>query len=80
AGYTYNALNDKVETTASFVGDPSGTTFTTSGPSPSRNTFNAGLGLTYATTANFDLSADYDYTFKSDYTSHAGTVRATAHF
>ncbi|MCE9508101.1 MAG: autotransporter domain-containing protein [Alphaproteobacteria bacterium] len=80
AGYAYNAINDKVETTASFAGDPSGTTFSASGPSPARSTFNAGVGLTYTTAANFDLSANYDYVFKSDYRSHAGVLRATAHF
>jgi outer membrane autotransporter protein len=80
AGYAYNAINDKVEITSSFVGDPSGTTFNASGPSPARNTFNGGVGLTFTTNANWDLSANYDYTFKTDYDSHAGTVRATAHF
>jgi uncharacterized protein with beta-barrel porin domain len=80
AGYTYNLINDKVETTSSFIGDPAGTIFTTSGPDPDRSAFNLGGGLTYMTNANWDLSGNYDYTYKSSYTSHAGVLRATARF
>lgn len=80
AGYAYNLLNDKVDVTSSFTGDAAGTVFATSGASPDRSQFNAGAGVTYMTTANWDLSANYDYTFKSNYDSHTGTLRATSRF
>jgi outer membrane autotransporter protein len=79
-GYAYNAINDKIETTSSFIGDPSGTAFNTSGPTPARSEFHAGAGVTYMTAANWDLSASYDYTCKTGYDAHAGILRATAHF
>ncbi|MCE9508598.1 MAG: autotransporter domain-containing protein [Alphaproteobacteria bacterium] len=80
AGYTFNLINDKVETTSSFIGDPAGATFTTTGPDPDRSAFNLGGGLTYMTNFNWDLSGNYDYTYKTSYTSHAGVLRATARF
>jgi outer membrane autotransporter protein len=78
AGYTYNAINDRIETTASFIGG--GGSFVTTGASPVRSAFDAGAGVTYMSTANWDLSANYDYIYKTDYTSHAGILRATSHF
>jgi uncharacterized protein with beta-barrel porin domain len=79
-GYTYNMINDKVETTSSFIGDATGATFTTTGPDPDRSAFNLGGGLTYMTNANWDLSGNYDYTYKTNYTAHSGVLRATARF
>ncbi len=79
-GYAYDALNDRVDVSSSIVGDTTATAFTTEGPSPDRSSFNAGAGIVYATTANWDLSANYDYTYKSHYDSHTGVIRATSHF
>ena len=79
-GYAYEALSDRVDTTSSFTGDTTGTVFTTQGMSPDRSSFNGGAGLTYMTTANWDLSANYDYTWKTHYDAHTGTLRATSHF
>lgn len=78
-GYTYDVTNDNIETTSAFAAAPA-TTFNSAGPDPARSTFNAGAGVTYATVADWDLSANYDYTFKSDFDAHAGTVRATSRF
>ncbi len=79
-GYAYDALNDRVDVSSTFVGDSTGTAFTTEGASPDRSSFNAGAGIVYATTANWDLSANYDYTYRTNYDSHTGVVRATSHF
>jgi len=79
-GYSYDAGSDRVSTTSTFTGDTTGAVFASSGPSPDRSAFNAGAGLTYMTTANFDLSANYDYTYKANYDAHTGTLRATSHF
>ncbi len=78
ANYAYDVTGDNIETTASFGGG--GPAFQTTGADPARNEFNLGAGLTYTTQANFDLTATYDYTFKRDYTAHAGLLRGTVHF
>lgn len=78
-GYTYDATADKVEVTSNFSGLP-GTVFATEGARPDRSQFNIGAGVTYMTTANWDLSANYDYTYKANYDAHAGVLRATSHF
>jgi outer membrane autotransporter protein len=79
-GYTYDAVGDRVQTTSSFAGDPAAATFVTQGADPARSTFNAGAGITWMTTANWDLSAAYDYQAKEDFDAHNGMVRATAQF
>ncbi len=78
-GYSYDIVNDNIETTSRFIGAP-GTSFVTRGIDPSPHTFNVGGGLTYLTTSNWDLSANYDYTYKDKYSAHAGVARATARF
>jgi outer membrane autotransporter protein len=82
AGYSYAAVDSRIDTTASFTGaipanDP---TFVTEGPTPERSRFDVGAGITYMTTANWDLTANYNYEYRTDYTSNTGTLRATAHF
>jgi len=79
-GYGYNAINDAVEISSSFVGDAAATAFASKGAKPARSNFNAGVGLAYVTVADWDLSANYDYTFRTDYDAHSGTIRATSRF
>ena len=79
AGYQYAAVDDKIDTTSTFVGSP-GAPFATIGPIPERSTFNVGAGLTYMTTSNWDMSANYNYEYRTGYQSHAGTLRMTSHF
>ncbi len=77
-GYAYDTLADNIESTAHFTsGSP---VFTSQGADPARNEFNGSAGLTYVTTSNWDLSANYDYTYKTDYQAHTGIVRGTVHF
>ncbi len=78
AGYAYDLLSDNVESTSHFLAG--GPAFKTQGADPARGEFNAGAGLIYSTPANWDLSANYDYTYKSDYAAHTGIVRGTVHF
>lgn len=80
AGYAYDAIDTRVQTVSSFVGDPAANIFTTTGASPSRNIFDAGAKLVYMSMANWDFSANYDFQFKEDYTSNTGELRATTHF
>lgn len=74
AGYRYDVIGDQVETTSNFTGG--GAAFRTEGFEPARSKFNVGAGLTYYTTTNWELSANYDYEIKADYDAHSGWVRA----
>lgn len=74
AGYRYDFVNDDVATTARFTGG--GASFKTTGIDQARSTFNVGGGITWETNMNWELSAEYDYEFKSDYNAHSGIVRA----
>lgn len=78
AGYKYALLNDKVETTSSFVAG--GPAFQTDGVEPSRNAFDAGAGIRYYDSGNWSMTADYDFNWKADYTSHEGLIRAAYRF
>lgn len=74
AGYRYDVIGDKVETTSNFTGG--GAAFKTEGFDPARSKFNVGAGLTYYTTTNWELSANYDFEIKADYDAHSGILRA----
>lgn len=80
AGYTYAATDDRIDVTSSFTGDAGNTAFTSTGADPARHEFNAGVGMTYMTAADWDLSANYDYRYKADYSAHNGVLRASSHF
>lgn len=80
AGYAYDVIGDRIETTSSFTGDPAATTFVTTGGDPQRSRFDTGAGLTYMDVANWDLSAKYNYTVRENYGAHSGTMRMTSHF
>lgn len=79
AGYRYDFADDEVETTSTFQGAPT-VAFNTEGFDPQKHTFDVGAGLTFYTTANWDLTANYDYQIKGDYDSHNGYVRAAYKF
>lgn len=79
AGYAYQAVGDAVQETAAFAEVP-GTTFTTEGADPARNQFSVGGGVTYLRTDNWSFSANYDYQYKQDYSSHNGVLRAALKF
>ena len=82
ADYSYAVVDDRIGTTSSFAGAAPGNnpSFVTEGPTPERNRFDVGVGITYLTTANWDLTANYLFEYRSDYTANAGTLRLTAHF
>ena len=79
ANYTYTATDNALQTTAVYQGAVNNA-FTTQGPDPSRSAFDVGAGIVYSTTANWDLSANYGYTWKEQYGAHNGSLRATTHF
>jgi outer membrane autotransporter protein len=78
AGVRYDLVGDEVETTSTFTGG--GAAFGTQGMEPGRTTLNLGAGVGYFTTDNWELSAEYDYEYKSDYDGHSGQFRAAYHF
>lgn len=77
-GYRYDLAGDVVETTSSFVGG--GPAFKSEGFDPAQSAFDLGAGLTYFSADNWELSADYNFTFKSDYDNHSGFLRAAYKF
>ncbi|MCK4945172.1 MAG: autotransporter domain-containing protein, partial [Alphaproteobacteria bacterium] len=72
--------DDSVDTTSSFTGDPASTAFNANSADLARSAFNAGMGMTWMTAANWDVSASYDFTYKNDYAAHNGILRATTRF
>lgn len=81
-GYSYAAIDDRVETTSTFAGAAPGTnpSFVTQGPTPERSRFDIGAGLAYWTLENWELSANTNYEYRTDYHAYSGILRATAHF
>ncbi len=77
-GYRYDLIGDEYETTSRFTGG--GASFKTEGFDPAQSTFNIGAGLTYYTTDNWELTANYDFEVKEDYDAHSGYLRAAYKF
>ena len=78
AGVRYDVIGDEVEATNTFAGG--GSAFKTEGFDPAQTTMDLGAGVTYFTTDNWELSADYNYEFKSDYDAHSGVLKAAYKF
>lgn len=74
AGVRHDLIGDQYETTSRFTAG--GANFKTEGFDPAQTTFNAGAGVTYFSTSNWELNAKYDFEFKEDYDAHSGTLNA----
>ena len=77
-GVHHDVIGDTFETTNQF--GSLGSSFTVSGFEPAKTTFNIGAGVTYFAPENWELSARYDYEFKSDYDAHSGSAKAAYKF
>jgi outer membrane autotransporter protein len=77
-GVRHDLIGDEFEATNKFAGG--GSAFKVKGFDPAQTTFDAGLGVKYITDTNWTLSAGYDFEFKSDYSAHAGMVKASYKF
>jgi len=77
-GVRHDLIGDEFEANNTFTGG--GTAFKTEGFDPAQTTFNGGVGVTYFSTNNWDLTANYDVEYKSDYVSHAGLLKAAYNF
>lgn len=79
ANYKYNLLrNDAISTNGSF--NAGGSTFTTNGLNPSNSSANIGIGFTFYTLEQWDFTANYDYSFKTNYNAHSGLFKASYKF
>ncbi len=78
AGYRYDVIGDKMQTTSTFTGG--GPAFTTTGGEPQRGKFNIGGGIGVGTLNDWQLSAEYDYELQQEYSAHSGFIRASSPF
>lgn len=77
-GVRHDLVGDEYQTTSTFAAG--GSSFETEGFDPAQTTFNVSADVTYFSTTNWELSAGYDFEIKSDYDSHAGTLKAAYKF
>jgi|GEM_PF-444769 len=73
AGYRYDVIGDRLQSTSSFTGG--GASFETQGANPARGTLNTGIGIHYQMPSNWSVSAGYDFEVKQDYSAHAAMLR-----
>ncbi|MBI1215405.1 MAG: autotransporter domain-containing protein, partial [Alphaproteobacteria bacterium] len=78
AGYKYDLVGDRVSATSTFSGG--GAAFSSPGPVPARGQLDLGTGVTWQSAADWNLKANYDFSYRSKYTSHAGVVKFTQQF
>lgn len=57
-----------------------GSTFEVDGVDPANSAFGIGAGLKFFDTSGWDFTANYDFTFKSEYEAHSGFLRAAYEF
>lgn len=77
-GVRYDVIGDEVDTSANLQGG--GATFTTPGADSQDLAVDLGASLTYFSTTNWELTADYNFEYKEDYDAHAGFLRAAYKF
>jgi outer membrane autotransporter protein len=65
AGYRHDIIGDKFQATSNFTGG--GSSFKTEGFEPAQDVFNLGVGVRYFICGKWDISANYDFEYKSDY-------------
>jgi opacity protein-like surface antigen len=70
----YDLVGDEISATNTFTGG--GNSFQTDGLDAGRLTLDAGAGVTYHTTTNWSVKAEYNFQGKEDFTSHSALVRA----
>ena len=75
-GARYDVIGDELETTASLAG----TSFKSEGFDSQDFTADLGAAVTYYSTTNWELTADYNFEYKEDYDAHSGFLRAAYKF
>ncbi|MCB9989931.1 MAG: autotransporter outer membrane beta-barrel domain-containing protein [Rhodospirillales bacterium] len=77
-GYRHDLAGEAVVSTTRFV--EGGSVFEVQGSDPATEAYDLGMGLTYFSQDAWELLFNYDFTYKQDYMSHAGMVRAAYKF
>lgn len=78
AGVRHDLVGDEVAATNQWAGG--GGTFAVRGADPAQTALDLGAAVTYYSTDNWELTADYNFTYKADYDAHAGFLRAAYKF
>jgi outer membrane autotransporter protein len=76
--YLYDVIGDQVSSNSTFQGG--GGSFVVRGADYERGRVQAGLGLDYFLTGNWQFSGRYDFEGNSEYQSHGGSLRASYNF
>lgn len=76
--YRHDVIGDTAVMNSSFAAG--GSTFRAVGFSPAQDTLDIGVSVTYAQANNWQLTANYNFEYKSDYEAHSGSVRAAYKF
>lgn len=78
AGYRYDFIGDRVETSSAFTGG--GASFASQGAAPSRHRMNIGASISYHAEEDWSVKAIYDLDYKEDYRSHAVRLESVIKF
>lgn len=76
--YIYDVLDDEVSSNSTFQGG--GGSFAVRGANFEQGRFQAGLGLDYYQTGNWQFSGRYDFEGNDEYQSHGASLRASYNF
>ena len=77
-GYRYDLMGEELEMTSNFIGG--GGSFMTRGPDPARDKVEAGVGIKYFSTDNWEYSFSYNFQYKTAYTGHEAYLRSGFRF
>jgi len=78
AQYRYDFVGEAISSQMAFQGG--GSAISSTGFDPAQSTVGLGAGLSYQIDDAWELSAQYDFDYKSDYRSHTGSLRAAYSF
>lgn len=78
AQYRYDFIGEAVSTTTAFTGG--GSAIDSEGFDPAQSTVVLGAGLRYQLNDSWEVSAQYDFEYKTDYRAHTGAIRAAYNF
>ena len=77
-GVRHDFADEEVSMTSNFIAG--GQSFITNGADPAQTTMDAGVGFTYYSVDNWELTTEYDFEYKEDFHAHAGMLRAAYRF
>lgn len=72
---SYDAMGEAIQTSNRFLAANDRDRFTTEGADPAQFAMNGGVGFAYFDVDNWEMSAEYDLTYKQDYLAHTGFLK-----